>query len=1294
MLDGSPSFAAIADQTVLGGAPTWLGITGAPGTSGDALTYSVSVSNPSLLQATVPTGNKSLQMNVEGFGQMTFELFDNLVPDVTSHIESLVNSGDFNNSSSLPVNFYRIAHNGDGSDFVIQGGPQFSSGNSPLGQFDDEFNPDLQFTTSGLLAMAKSTDDTNDAQIFVTGAPTRFLDFQHSIFGVITAGDSVRQAIQHSTSSGDGPPPSTISITNSQIITDTTNAALELKAARGASGTSDVTVTVTDTVTGQTFQQTFHVTVTPDTQSPAPYLNKIASVTGSQGQPITVQLSATDVTGGADVFDAVKPASETTNYTINVDHNTDLVTLTPPADFTGTFHVTMSVKGATTRSTADQSDTEDVAVTVATAVFGANNDTATVAENASATTINVLSNDTGNGLTITAVGTPTAGGTATISSDSLSISFTPAANFQGQDTFTYTAKDSTGVTQTATATVTVSATTTATTGTISGFVYFDVNNNGVFDPGELAIGDVTITMTGTKTSDNSAVNQTAKTASDGSYSFSTLDPGSYTLKETQPAFVIDGKDTIGSQGGTAGSDQFTITVTAGTAGTNNNFGEIGRDITTISIKDFFASNSQNDGIAAFDNSGNELWHTLDSSVWQGFSSETFSTTASSFNVAATNSNAQPVSASLSTSGPAVELISQTGGNSLYRLTASPASLNFTSSSTTSPNGNSSTNSTPTANNDSYSTAFNTPLTITAAGVLSNDTDPNDKSLIAAVSTQPGHGTLTLNSDGSFTYTPTTSFSGSDSFTYTATNGTQTSSAATVTITVAASSNAPTVTSHTYSTNEGTALTVSAASGVLSGATDPQSLSMTAAAVSQPANGTLSLAADGSFVYTPTAGFSGSDSFTYTASDSSATSQAATVTITVVATTTPTANADSFAVTEDTPFTANAASGVLANDTDPQNSTLTAAVAAQPTHGTLSLNSDGSFTYTPEASFTGDDSFTYTATNSGSQSATATVTLTIHAPNHAPVAIADSYTTDENTPFSPEAGQGLLANDTDADNQTLSAQVADQPQHGTVSINSDGTFHYAPTANFSGIDTFTYQASDGTAQSAVTTVTMTVNHVNQAPTANADSFAVATNGTLDIPASQGVLANDTDPDNDSLTAVQVGDASSGTVFLATDGSFTYVPDSDFSGDDTFTYKVNDGNLDSSVVTVTITVGPTSNVTPLAIDDSYTASGSSLTIDTTDGVLNNDLDANGDTLTAQLIIAPTNGSVTLNPNGSFSYTASAGFTGDDTFEYQATDGQSNSNLAKVTITVNATEGEDDSSLPHDAALLSLLGDGLLS
>ena len=175
-------FLTIPNQSVYGGAPLWLGIDGSD-QDGEELTYAVSVSDPDLLQAMIaPRSNSSLKMDVAGYGQMTFQLFDDLAPHTTQHIKSLVASGEFNNSSSLPVKWHRIAHY-SGIDFVIQGGPQYV-GSSPLGPFDDEYNLDLQFTSAGLLGMGKSNDDTNDASIFVTGSSARFLDFNHSIFGV------------------------------------------------------------------------------------------------------------------------------------------------------------------------------------------------------------------------------------------------------------------------------------------------------------------------------------------------------------------------------------------------------------------------------------------------------------------------------------------------------------------------------------------------------------------------------------------------------------------------------------------------------------------------------------------------------------------------------------------------------------------------------------------------------------------------------------------------------------------------------------------------------------------------------------------------------------------------------------------------------------------------------------------------------------------------------------------------------------------------------------------------------
>jgi VCBS repeat-containing protein len=169
---------------------------------------------------------------------------------------------------------------------------------------------------------------------------------------------------------------------------------------------------------------------------------------------------------------------------------------------------------------------------------------------------------------------------------------------------------------------------------------------------------------------------------------------------------------------------------------------------------------------------------------------------------------------------------------------------------------------------------------------------------------------------------------------------------------------------------------------------------------------------------------------------------------------------------------------------------------------------------------------------------------------------------------------VLANDTDADGDPLTATVMTQPQNGTLTLNADGSFNYTPTPGYSGSDSFVYQASDGTISSNPTTVTLTINAVNHAPVAAADSYTVAQDATLTVPADQGVLANDTDIDNDTLHAILVQQPANGSVTLNDDGSFTYVPTTGFSGTDTFTYQASDGTDTSAETTVTITIDPAS------------------------------------------------------------------------------------------------------------------------
>ena len=580
------------------------------------------------------------------------------------------------------------------------------------------------------------------------------------------------------------------------------------------------------------------------------------------------------------------------------------------------------------------------------------------------------------------------------------------------------------------------------------------------------------------------------------------------------------------------------------------------------------------------------------------------------------------------------------------------------------------NTPPVAVADAYSVTTNTIRTVTAAnGVLINDTDAEGSPLTAVLDVGPTNGTLTLNPDGSFVYTPNANYSGADSFSYHANDGTSDSIPTVVTLTVSAVNGAPVALPDAYTVTTNTVRNVNAATGVLANDIDPEDNPLTAILDIGPTNGTLTLNTDGSFIYTPNLNYTGPDSFTYHANDGTSNSIPTTVTLTVSATNAPpVANADAYAVEAGTVETVNAATGVLANDIDAEGNPLTAVLDVGPTNGTLVLNSDGSFVYTPNANYTGVDSFIYHANDGTSDSIPTVVTLTVAAANAAPVAVADAYTVTTNTVRNVNAATGVLANDIDADGDTLSAILDVGPTNGTFTLNPDGSFVYTPNANYTGADSFTYHANDGTNSSLPTVVTLTVAAVNTPPVAVADAYAVDSNTAETVNAAQGVLANDTDLEGNSLTAVlEVGPAN-GTLVLNADGSFVYTPNANFTGVDTFTYHANDGTSDSSIATVTLTVTEL-NVPPVGVPDTYLATESTaLTVNTANGVLSNDTDLNGDTLTAVLQTGPTNGTLTLNSDGSFVYTPNANFSGTDTFTYIANDGTADSTTTLVTITVD--------------------------
>ena len=261
-----------------------------------------------------------------------------------------------------------------------------------------------------------------------------------------------------------------------------------------------------------------------------------------------------------------------------------------------------------------------------------------------------------------------------------------------------------------------------------------------------------------------------------------------------------------------------------------------------------------------------------------------------------------------------------------------------------------------------------------------------------------------------------------------------------------------------------------------------------------------------------------------------------------------------------------------------------------------------------------------------------------------------------------AAPGVLGNDNDVDSDPLTVILVSGPSHGTLtSLNPDGSFVYRANMGYIGLDSFTYIASDGRAESAPATVTLDVK--NLPPEVQPDSYSVFSGGTLSVGA-PGVLSNDNDPEGAILTATLGSTVQHGNLTLTTSGSFLYTPAVGFVGQDSFTYTASDGTNTSTPATVTITVNP---ATPIANDDDYaTAEGVPLYVQIP-GVLGNDQHPNNVQLSAVLVTSTSSGTLDFETDGSFTYTPNPGFEGSDTFTYKATDGSDESDPATVTIVV---------------------------
>ena len=566
------------------------------------------------------------------------------------------------------------------------------------------------------------------------------------------------------------------------------------------------------------------------------------------------------------------------------------------------------------------------------------------------------------------------------------------------------------------------------------------------------------------------------------------------------------------------------------------------------------------------------------------------------------------------------------------------------------------NDAPLAVNDAFETDEDSPVTLT---VLANDSDADDDELRVVANSNPAHGMATANSDHTVTYAPYTNYCGLDSFSYTISDGHNGTTIATVTIDVVCVNDPPQVNNDTVNTAKNVAVLIDAFSNDY----DPDGDALTIKQISAPSHGTAVTTTNSTIRYTPETGFSGQDAFTYTACDPYNSCATATVQASVGSTNAPPIAADDSVVTpEDDDVTID----VPANDSDEDGNLDRASVVilVSPAFGSLTDLGDGRFVYAPQSNFNDTDSFIYQICDEEALCDSATVTITVTPVNDMPEAKVDDYAVTEDTLLTVPA-PGVLANDSDVDGDTLFVATHSEPSHGTLTQDSDGALTYTPQDNYCGTDSYTYSVSDGNGGGNSATVAITVECVNDAPIGVADDYQTDEDVARMVNA-RGLLDNDSDVDGDALSAVIVTGPSYGLLSLKTDGSLTYTPTANFHGVDSFIYMASDGVANSDEVAVRITVDPVNDV-PVASADIYTTSQDVTLLIDAPGVLANDMDVDGDELTAIVLTLPVHGALELRADGSLTYTPTVGFSGADSFTYTVFDGAAESSVTTVTLVV---------------------------
>ncbi|HAV1573844.1 TPA: tandem-95 repeat protein [Vibrio parahaemolyticus] len=989
---------------------------------------------------------------------------------------------------------------------------------------------------------------------------------------------------------------------NSNIQVAIVNGIVTITPTADWNGSETLTFTATDP-SGESISQTVNFTV-------APVADIVAdSVTVVEDTPTIIKVLGNDTFEGDDKVVSLDTNNGPANGTVSINPDGS-VTYTPNDNYHGTDSFTYIV----TSGGVSESTTVSVDVTPVNDAPVAKDDIATTQED-TAVTIDVLSNDTdvdGDKLSIQSATVPEAQGKVEIVDGKLV--FTPAENFNGQAEITYTVTDG-QLTDEAKVTVTVNPVNDAPT------IKVDAVESITEDAVSIDTVVATLTVRDTDTSEDQLT-----------VSLENNSNGYFVLVGNEVKLTQAGVDAVNNDELNLKDLTISASVSDGVNPTASDSDSliVNRVNDAPTVENAIADQELSEDFATYTIDLNEVFKDSDSSL--------------EFSVSGNNSIQISIVNGVATINPTADW----NGKETITFTAkdpSGESVSQTVDFTVAPVVD--------IKADSTNVVEDTPTII---NVLGNDTfDGDDKVVSLDTNNGPANGTVSVNPDGSVTYTPNDNYHGADSFTYIVTSG-GVSESTTVNVDVTPVNDAPVAKDDIATTQEDTAVTIDALPNDTD--VDGDKLSIESASVPKE-QGTVEVV-DGKLVFTPAENFNGDAEITYTVTDGELTDEAkVTVTVNPV-NDMPTIKVDAVeSITEDAVSTDTVLATLTVRDTDTPEDQLTVSLENNSNGYFVLVGNDVKLTQAGVDAVNNDElnlkDLTISASVSDGVNPTASDSdsLIVNRVNDAPTvenAIADQELSEDFATYTIDLNEVFKDSDF-----SLEFSVSGNNSIQISIVNGVATIN--PTADWNGKETITFTAKDPSGESVSQTVDFTVAPVVDIEADSADVVE-------DTPTIINVLGNDTFESTDKVVSLDAENGpKNGTVIVNNDGTVTYTPDDNYVGEDTFTYIVTSGGVSEST-TVSVDVTP-ENDAPVAKDDTaITDEDTPVTID----VLPNDTDVDGDKLSIESASVPKEQGTVEVVNDKLVFTPAENFNGDAEITYTVTDGAL-TDQATVKVTVNA-------------------------